>query len=347
MAELQYIDPQQSRDLPNSVARPQARRNKYALLIGILILAGFLRFYHLTSLPPGLYPDEASYGNDAAYISHSLRLKVFYRDEGIFVNILAVLFRFHLLPTNKPWSVRFPSAAAGVLTVLGIYLFVAELFGDAPGLCAAFLLATAFWHIHLSRLGFLASFAALFLTFAAYFLSRAYKTTSRAAWYYAILAGITFSSGFYSYIIPVSPLILLIFVPFFKGTRGFWKRSSIFLTASFIIGLPIGRFFVRYPDAFFVRMRQISVTNDEHPTRTFASNLVKTALEFNFRGDQNWRQNISGAPQLFWPVGILFIIGLILAVRWIWAEWRKRQFDNFTVEDPLPLVSSSALRGSS
>jgi hypothetical protein len=35
---------------------------------------------------------------------------------------------------------------------------------------------------------------------------------------------------------------------------------------------------------------------------------------FNYHGDYNWRQNFSGAPELFWPVGILFLIGLILAI---------------------------------
>jgi len=35
---------------------------------------------------------------------------------------------------------------------------------------------------------------------------------------------------------------------------------------------------------------------------------------FNFIGDHNWRHNISGQPELFWPVGILFTIGIILGI---------------------------------
>jgi hypothetical protein len=31
---------------------------------------------------------------------------------------------------------------------------------------------------------------------------------------------------------------------------------------------------------------------------------------FNFVGDHNWRHNIAGNPLLFWPVGVLFLIGL-------------------------------------
>jgi hypothetical protein len=32
-------------------------------------------------------------------------------------------------------------------------------------------------------------------------------------------------------------------------------------------------------------------------------------------GDGNWRHNIAGAPELWWPVAILFLIGLIISVK--------------------------------
>ena len=35
---------------------------------------------------------------------------------------------------------------------------------------------------------------------------------------------------------------------------------------------------------------------------------------FNFIGDWNWRHNYAGRPELFWPVGILFVIGVILSI---------------------------------
>lgn len=36
---------------------------------------------------------------------------------------------------------------------------------------------------------------------------------------------------------------------------------------------------------------------------------------FNLRGDLNWRQNISGSPQLLLPVGLLFLLGIWVALR--------------------------------
>ncbi len=45
-----------------------------------------------------------------------------------------------------------------------------------------------------------------------------------------------------------------------------------------------------------------------------ALNIAKTALMFNVHGDNNWRQNVSGAPELSWPVGILFLIGILWGI---------------------------------
>ena len=123
------------------------------LLVGVLIIAIFLRFYQITTTPPGLYPDEAMDGANAQNVAQTSQFKVFYPEdngrEGLYVNILAVAFKFHLLPETAPWSVRFPAAVAGVLTVLGVYFLVAELFkerdeGYEIALLAAFLLATSF-----------------------------------------------------------------------------------------------------------------------------------------------------------------------------------------------------------
>ena len=125
------------------------RSKRISLLIGVLILATFLRFYHLTTIPPGLFVDEAMNGNNAVEVHETGQFKVLYPEfngrEGLYVNNLALLF--NVFPSNVPWVIRLPAAVAGVLTVLGVYLFVVELFGDDPALLAAFLLATSFWHI--------------------------------------------------------------------------------------------------------------------------------------------------------------------------------------------------------
>lgn len=296
------------------------------LLVGILVIATFLRFYHLTTTPPGLYPDEAMDGANAQNVAQTGQFKVYYPEdngrEGLYVNILAFAFKYHLLPDNAPWSVRFPAAVAGVLTVWGVYLLVAELFkerdeGYAIALLASFLLAVSFWHINFSRIGFRAILAPLCLTWALYFLIKAFRA-NRGFWY-AIAAGIVFSAGFYTYIAyRIAPLLLLLFLipPFFKKDWLFWQRAIVFLLVAFIVGAPIGWFFLKNPADFFGRTSEISVANAANPVHDLLVNIGKTALMFNVHGDYNWRQNVSGAPELWWPVGLLFLLGIVLTVIW-------------------------------
>ncbi len=306
---------------------------RYTFLAGILIIATFLRFYHFTTVPPGLYPDEAMDGNNATEVAETGHFQSFYVEdngrEGLYVNIVAVILKE--FPVYEPWVVRLPAAVAGVLTVWGLYMLVAELFGDGPGLLAAFLLATSFWHINFSRIGFRAILAPLMLIWALYLLIKAFRAvkdgrSSRSAWWYAAFAGVVYSLGFYTYIAyRITPLLFLLFIPFFRKKPDFWKKTLLFLITTVIVATPIGWYFAKHPGDFFGRTAQLSVTSAQNPLRDFSVNVVKEALMFNFHGDSNWRQNISGAPELFWPVGILFILGIILAIYSLWKNWRRRK----------------------
>jgi hypothetical protein len=86
-----------------------------------------------------------------------------------------------------------------------------------------------------------------------------------------------------------------------------------FLIVTFLVALPIGWYYLQHPADFFSRTAQVSVTRSARPLAVVAGNTYKTALMFNWHGDRNWRHNISRGPQLFWPVGIFFILGMILA----------------------------------
>jgi 4-amino-4-deoxy-L-arabinose transferase-like glycosyltransferase len=290
------------------------KRTRLFLLVGILIISIFLRFYHFTTTPPGLYPDEAIDGNNAAEVAQTGHFQVFYTEdngrEGLYVNLIAITLKYFHAP-HEPWVIRLPAAIAGVLTVLGLYL----------------LLATSFWHINFSRIGFRAILAPLLLTWALYLLIKAFRAASaRTATWYSVAAGIVYALGFYTYIAyRVTPLLFLLFIPFFKKNPDFWKRVVIFIVATFIVAAPIGWYFVKNPADFFGRTSEIAVTNASSPIRDFAVNLIKTALMFNWRGDSNWRHNVSGAPELYWPVGILFIFGIILGICALWKKSRKQR----------------------
>ena len=86
-------------------------RKELALILVILALGIFLRFYLITQIPPGLYPDEAANGNNATEALKTGAFKVFYPEnngrEGLFINIQAAsiwLFGEHA------WALRHGAA---------------------------------------------------------------------------------------------------------------------------------------------------------------------------------------------------------------------------------------------
>jgi len=298
----------------------------FLALLGIIALSVFLRFWDLGSTPPGLYPDEAMNGNDASEALANKQFEVFYRDnngrEGLFINIQALSISIF---GNKPWALRGVSGIFGVFTVLGIFLLSREMFRsrqnrDRLALLAAFFLATSFWHINFSRIGFRAIMAPFFLVWGLYFFFRFYKDIGSAPSQIisAAAGGLLFGLGFHSYIAyRAAPLLLLplIISGWNKPRRDtcFPCLALIFILFAAIAFIPLGLFFFDHPADFFGRTSQISVFSEPLPLKAFVINAAKTIGMFWIYGDPNWRHNFSGAPELSIIVGIFFLIGVIIA----------------------------------
>jgi len=323
-------------------------RNKYTWLFLIVALAAFMRLYNLSTTPPGLYPDEAMNGNNAVEAMETGDYKVFYPEnngrEGLFINIQAVFLKY--LP-HTPETLRLPSAIFGILTIFGLYLLAKEIFAERKrhekeiiALLSSFFLAVSFWHINFSRIGFRAIMAPFFAVFAVYFFLKAMNIPENSRkektkiYSYAIIGGIFFGLGFYSYIAyRVLPFLFLLFILFFYKERKFWKITLTFIVATAIAAAPLGLYFSHNPADFLGRTSQISIFNSPTPIHNLAVNTVKTLGMFNFQGDGNFRHNFAGEAELYWPVGILFIIGVLLLLGWLAKGIKKGVMnkDNFPV----------------
>ena len=313
------------------------KKREIIFLLIILLIASFFRVWQLNTIPPGLYPDVAINGNEAI----SNPGKIFYPEnngrEGLFINLIALSFSIFGISI---WSIRIVSAIIGILTILGLYLLTKELFSQyyetttrpprpptswAPrsrsiALLASFFLATSFWHVNFSRIGFRAILVPLVLTFAFYFLLKGFRTQKVSNF---IFAGIIFGLGFYTYIafrlaVVLLAVILVLWWLVYKQ-RGLQKKYLFFifyfLFFIFITALPIGLYFLQNPHNFVGRAAPISVFATENPLKEFGKSLILHLGMFNFSGDFNWRHNISGSPVLFWPIGILFLIGLAVSIK--------------------------------
>lgn len=281
-----------------------------------VVLSVFLRFYKLDTVPPGLHRDEATDGNDAVAAWRTGDFRVFYPEnngrEGLVINLQAVAFG--LTGRARPWVLRLPVALLGTLTIIGLYLLARQLGLRRTAWLAAWLMAASFWHINVSRFGTRVVAAPCFLVWSLWLWGTAVNQ-GRGRLTRAVLAGFVYGLGFYTYTAYLlTPLIMMIACSR-RETRAPWSVAAIAVGAAVVTALPLAIFVLWHPDVYFHRVYQLSSLATKHPVHDLARNAWQTAGMFNFAGDTNPRHNIPGRAMLFWPVGILFLIGVIIAAR--------------------------------
>ena len=73
-------------------------KNRWLVILLVVLVAGFFRVYKIDSVPPGLYPDEAINGNNAIQAIEPGTFKLFYPEnngrEGLFINVQALFVGF-------------------------------------------------------------------------------------------------------------------------------------------------------------------------------------------------------------------------------------------------------------
>lgn len=216
------------------------------LLVLIVLIAAFLRFYHLGTNPPSLTWDEAAWG----YNAYSLGIDG--KDEfGRFLphdylesfgDFKPPMYAYlDILPIKilglNPFATRLPSAFFGALTILISYFLTKRLFSQAQnkewyGLAAALILAVSPWHIMLSRAAFEANIATFFLVTGVFLFLGAVQEKQ----WYLPLSIASFAASLYTFNSAriVAPLLIVMV------TIGFWRvlwlRKKITII-SIIIGL--------------------------------------------------------------------------------------------------------------
>jgi len=311
------------------------KTTKIALFF-ILILSIFFRLWQIKNSPPGLYPDEAINGNDALESLQNNDFKLFYPynngREGLFMWLISA--SFYLFGTSF-WALKLPSVIIGVLTVLGTFLFTKEIFiqkkdSTTIALLSSFFLSVSFWHVHFSRVAFRAIIVPFSLVFSFYFLLKSFRVRKIRD---AIISGIFFGLGFYSY--PGFRLAVILLFPIFiyfwiknkkEGSeKSFFKLSITNLLSIFFTALPIGVYFLKNIPDFLGRNSQVSIFSQTNILKEFFQSLFLHLGMFNFWGDGNWRHNLPRSPQLFWLVGIFFLIGLFLTIEKIIKNLRQKK----------------------
>src|SRR3990167_10302680 len=191
------------------------------ILIFIIVLAFFLRFYKLDSNPPGLYWDEAVLGYDAYSIlktgrdHHGTILPLFFESFG---DWKLPVYHYLLIPSVaifglNEFAVRFPSAFLGSITVLVFFWVIKQLTKNINlSLFSMLFLAISPWHIQFSRAAFesVAGFFFFMLGLYIFFISLNKKKT-----FFFSISFLSFVLSMYSYhayriFTPIMILVILL-----------------------------------------------------------------------------------------------------------------------------------------
>lgn len=225
---------------------------KYSILIAIVLLAVFLRFWQLGDIPPGVHADEA----DTGYSAYSI-LKTGLDPHGEF-NILALsdsntggthppVYTYLLIPLVKFFGLnifveRLPSAILGSLTILLAFLLANKLFkSNAVSNIVALLLALNPWAIHISRQGLLEAESLFFVLLGVVLFLYSDKKK-----YFLILSAFSFGLSLYAYDAPK------IFLPPFLLLLLYFYRAIVFKAKAFFIT------FILIFSIFYISMLQLT-----------------------------------------------------------------------------------------
>ncbi|MBI2463086.1 MAG: glycosyltransferase family 39 protein [Candidatus Spechtbacteria bacterium] len=317
-------------------------------LLTIILIGAFLRFFNLSTLPPGIYPDEARNGIDALHAMATGQYSVFYPAnngrEGLYIDLLTIVFRIFGVSI---FSLKLISAAIGMLTIWTVYLLAKELqrfiksekpmwYQEAISLVASLFIATSFWHINFSRISFRAIFVPFLLSLATYYTLRMLR---RGSLFDTIVAGALWALGMYTYIAfrvaPIIPAFLIgstLLVSLAqnrdnKNIKRWIKMIAAFALSGIIVFLPLAIYFITNSGSFASRSAGISVFSEPQPILAFLKSLGAHLQMFFYQGDGNWRHNISGQAQLLFPIALLFLLGTYVVIHDAFHGLRTRQWE--------------------
>lgn len=294
-------------------------RNRFTLFfVGIILLSFILRFYELTNTPVSLSWDEASIAVNAHSINqtgkdeYGSRFPVVFRsfdDYKLPGYIYTVALSQRIFGYND-FSVRFPSALFGVLTVILMYFLTKELLTkdnchsefssesntlknkmlkqvqhDGKKLLPAafyllppFLLAISPWHLQFSRAGFEANGSLFF--FVAGFVCLLY---GRKGKYYIPIGFISFVVSLYFYYsarVLAPALLLIMTVMYWRDYKKYFKIYILSLLLSLVLLVPLISVMFGENAA---RVTQVSIFNSVEVTIDYVQALARHPDSMLFR----------------------------------------------------------------
>jgi len=279
---------------------PVARWEWLALAVAVVV-GGVLRLWGIADLPPGLWYDEAIIGQGVLRILRDPGFPIFFMIQGhpeeplfYYLNVPAVA-----LFGASATALRATSAVIGTLTIPAVWWAVRRLFGPRQAAVAVLVFAAMRWHVHFSRLSFRTLLSPAFCAIATGFLAEAVRGNRRRDW---VLAGAALGAGLYTYLsmrlfvvaCGVSGAFALLQARRDGRAAAMLRNAAFGIGAVLLVFLPLGIDYVRHPEHFGARQREVV---DQMTAGRVARQAVDVALMPMLRGDHVAKHNIPGPPR--------------------------------------------------
>ena len=305
------------------------------MVLSVIAIGTFFRFWKLDSIPPGTQYDEAYYALDAINAFENGDYKIFYTGnngrEGLFINIQALFFKFFGV---NDFTFKAVGAFFGALTLVGFFFLIKELrFAKLSILMGLFALSTSFWRLNFSRITFRAIMTPLVIVWVFYFFFKGIHH-KKYGWIFVTISGLLTGVGMHTYIsFRVVPLVLIIVVLAYlilekkDFVKKQWRNALIFFIACVVSATPILFYFFTHQDDLVGRGNQVSIFNDPElpPLQSFGKSLTYHIGSFFVFGDPNQRHNNQSLPLIPATWAILLLFGFALSLKEIFQTFLKNK----------------------
>lgn len=330
------------------------------LLIGVLVVATFLRLWKLDQVPVSVFGDEIDVGLQASsilttgkdYMSNSVpvlfqsfseyRLPMQLYLDAPFVGLLGL----------NEWGVRMPNVLFGLITLVSFYYLIRHLFGQKLAIISTAFLTISPWHLTFSRQANDSGMLSPFLILGTLFFVKGMKDYKKL-----VISAAFFSLGIYAYatatlLIPLYVLALVIIyrkqVFKYPLTKLVWVGLvGLIIVSPYVKASFDGRTTSRF--AYISGTSQKIVFEEVDSNRQWSDSTL-TKLIYNNKtvfaegvarryiqsfspfflfvtGDPNLRQSIGSVGELYYFDLILILIGLTVIIK---------KFDDKSSEEKLP-----------
>ena len=290
----------------------------WVAVVALTALAAALRLLFLADSPPGLYHDEAFNGLDALRVLEGEHAVYFAANRGrepLFIYLIAATVG---ALGRSPGALRLAAALCGTLTVPATYLMVRAWFNRRTAVLSAAIIATTYWHVHLSRVGFRAVALPLAIALTVWVGGRAFQLRRRDTW---LLTGFLYGVCFYTYVAArFTPVAVLGFAAFLLLTgekERLWPEGAYFAVGTLLTLVPLGVYALNDWEAVMGRPGQVSVfnplINGGNLPGILVRQLISTLGMFFVRGDTIPRHNLPGRPVFDPLMASAMVLGASLA----------------------------------